>query len=521
MNKKWIYFLLSSAVFTPVILHAAPKPQPKFSILATAKGEHQVYPKGTITLSYTIINNTKYERTLTFKAIQGVSQGTGATKPCSSPFTLKPGQDCQLSLVIHGNSIPSNGINGGPEICKTIGPGNNNPDQFLCSQPSEEDKLKVTLSPASLIRRVTVGYTTINGQNTPIAFTSTDGGRSWGPLIQLQSTTASQLADVTCDDSGLNCVAVGRTSLFQLISYNSTDGGNSWSSPVFPSVLAGATQSYLNGIACDNTGVNCVAVGNSRVPPKTYAVTYTSMDSGATWSSPILPTPLSGNSTLSGVACSSSGLQCVAVGTHAGAPISYSSTSGGASWSTANILTTQPGFTNTLSSVSCDSSGLTCSAVGSSFDETTAIPVPVTYTTINGGATWSAPILPAPASNEDSELYAVSCSNSGLCTATGYVTIGGVFNNLVYTSNNSGNTWSAPILPNIPQGFDGNSLNGVFCSNDGIFCTTVGSGQTDPSNIFPFSYVSTDGGSSWSSPLLLTVPSNILVSNVGNVSGSK
>ena len=519
MNKKWIYFLLSSAVFTPVILHAAPKPQPKFSILATAKGEHQVYPKGTITLSYTIINNTKYERTLTFKAIQGVSQGTGATKPCSSPFTLKPGQDCQLSLVIHGNAIPSNGINGGPEVCKTIGPGNNNPDQFLCSQPSEEDKLKVTLSTAPLIRRVTVGLASINGQNMPIAFTSTDGGSSWSPLIQLQGT--GQLNNVTCDDSGLNCVTVGRISATQPMIYNSKDGGNSWSSPVFPSVLAGATQVPLPGIACDNTGVNCVAVGSTRVPPKTFAVAYTSMDSGATWSSPILPTPLSGNSTLSSVACSSSGLQCVAVGTHAGAPISYSSTSGGSSWNTANILTTQPCFTNTLSSVSCDSSGLTCSAVGSSFDETTGIPVPVTYTTVNGGSTWSAPILPSPASSEDSELLAVSCSNSGLCTATGYVTIGGVLNNLAYTSNNSGSTWSAPILPAIPQGFDGNTLNGVFCGNDGILCSTIGSGQTNPSNLFPFSYISINGGNSWSSPLLLTVPANIINSNLAAVSGSK
>ncbi|CAM2936285.1 BNR/Asp-box repeat containing protein [Legionella steigerwaltii] len=520
MNNKWIYFLLGSIAFTPTIMHAAPTP--KFSILPTTKTTLQISSTSTATVRYQITNNTKIKRTLTFKAIQGVSQGTGGTNPCSSPFTLDSKQSCLLTLVIHGNSISSAGIHSGPEICKTQGPGNNNPDPYLCSQPSTENHLNITLSPSSLIRRLIVGVATINGQNAPIAFTSTDGGNSWSSLIQLSSTLPSTLSDVFCDDSGLNCVSVGRTTSApsQPLAYNTTDGGNSWSSPILLTAPAGATDARLISVACDSAAVNCVAVGRSRTPTRSFALTYTSMDGGATWSTPVLPTALTGSTTLLGVACSSSGLQCVTVGVNGAKTIAYTSNDGGKDWNAPSTLNTPPSSTPTLSAVSCNSSGLICSAVGNTFDAL-GNQIPLTYTTADGGLNWSNPILPTPPSTEGSSLSAVSCNDSGLCTAVGTGTLNGILRNLVYTSTDSGNTWSAPILPNIPQGFDANTLNGLFCGGNGTLCTTAGSGTTNAVNIIPYSYSSTDGGNTWSAPLLLPVPSSITIANVSGVSGSK
>ncbi len=123
--------------------------QPKFNIIPTAGSiTSLLLPSNfTETVSYQVTNQTSVTRTLTMVPITGVSQTvTGGV--CPNPFTLAPGQSCILSLVIHGNQIPSTGISGGPVICKTKGPSDPSPDAFLCSQPSLAATLAVSITSA-------------------------------------------------------------------------------------------------------------------------------------------------------------------------------------------------------------------------------------------------------------------------------------------------------------------------------------------------------------------------------------
>ncbi len=520
--NKWTYFLLSSIAFTPAMLHA--EATPKFSIVPTTSTTYQISSTGAITVRYRVTNNTKLIRTLTFKPIPGVSQGTGAVTPCSAPFTLAPKQSCLLTLVIHGNAISPQGIHEGPQVCKTMGPANNNPDPFLCSQPGPGSNLNITLSSA-LRRRVAVGNATINGQNALIAFTSIDGGASWSSLINLLSTIPSLLYSVTCDDSGLRCVTVGRAGLLlnnsQPLVYTSTNGGNSWSSPLLLTTPTGSAGTRLLDVDCDSTGVNCITVGASRIPARSFPITYTSADGGVTWSLPSILTSLPGNNTLVSIACDGSALRCVVIGTNAGTtPISYSSSNGGQSWTGPLTLSIPPGLVSVaLQSVSCDSSGLTCAAVGITSDASFNS-FPISYTTVDGGLHWSSPILPVPVSATENALLSITCNSTGLaCVAGGYTRVGGILSNVTYQSIDGGNTWGSPILPLIPSGLDNNSINGIFCGGDGIFCTAVSSGDNGV-QAFPYSYTSNNGGGTWSAPLLFSTPSSVTQANLGAISGS-
>lgn len=143
-KKNGISLLISGAlIFVSPLLYAA---EPKFNIVPTADSTTAwLLPANfTETLSYTVTNNTKLTRTLTMTPITGVTQVTSGMNVCSSPFTLSPMQSCILSLTINGSQIPTTGIKGGPVICKTMGPNNDNPDPFLCSQPKQSDILAVS-----------------------------------------------------------------------------------------------------------------------------------------------------------------------------------------------------------------------------------------------------------------------------------------------------------------------------------------------------------------------------------------
>lgn len=73
--------------------------------------------------------------------IAGITQLVSGTT-CANPFTLQPGFSCMLTLILNPAALPET-VRSGPEICKTMGPGNNSPDPFLCSQACGSSALNI------------------------------------------------------------------------------------------------------------------------------------------------------------------------------------------------------------------------------------------------------------------------------------------------------------------------------------------------------------------------------------------
>ncbi|KTD53715.1 protein with a bacterial immunoglobulin-like domain protein [Legionella santicrucis] len=141
-------------MFSMLQVHAGA--QPKFNIIPTTPTTKQIPSIGNDTVQYRVTNNTTITRTLTMKPITGVTQVVEGG--CSSPFTLAAGASCLLTLNLDGNLLPARVI-GGPEICKTKGAGNNNPDPFLCSQPSAANSLNITVVQPSLPTLTSISVT--------------------------------------------------------------------------------------------------------------------------------------------------------------------------------------------------------------------------------------------------------------------------------------------------------------------------------------------------------------------------
>ncbi|MFZ4076806.1 MAG: hypothetical protein ACOYKA_02355, partial [Legionellaceae bacterium] len=133
---------------------------PKFSIVPKQTNGNNIFlsEQRSSSVNYQVTNNTGVTRTLTINPLPGVTMNTGLVGGCTSPFTLAAnGGSCSFSLVINGSQVPEKGIFSGPQVCSTVGPSNNSPSPFLCSQPSVTNALHVK-------KRQTYMYLT----NTPV-----------------------------------------------------------------------------------------------------------------------------------------------------------------------------------------------------------------------------------------------------------------------------------------------------------------------------------------------------------------
>jgi len=135
--KKTVFGLLSLLL----AFVATAGTQPKFNIVAQTSATMNIPNTGSGFVNYTVTNETALTRTLTMVPIPGLTQDTTAGF-CPNPFTLAPGASCTLHLVMNGATAPTH-ITGGPQICKTMGPGNNAPDPFLCSTACGSNQLNL------------------------------------------------------------------------------------------------------------------------------------------------------------------------------------------------------------------------------------------------------------------------------------------------------------------------------------------------------------------------------------------
>ncbi|MDR3442318.1 MAG: hypothetical protein P4L65_04815 [Legionella sp.] len=140
--------------------------QPKFSIEPTNTTATTILLPVTssATVQYQVTNKTKLTRTLTVVPITGMTHQTIGAGFCSNPFTLAPNQHCLLTLSFNGSQLARGGVRNGPQVCKTQGPGNNNPDLFLCSQPSQKNSLNISITNAEI--KASVSSLTLSVNNT-------------------------------------------------------------------------------------------------------------------------------------------------------------------------------------------------------------------------------------------------------------------------------------------------------------------------------------------------------------------
>lgn len=398
-------------------------------------------------------------------------------------FTVAPNTGYMLSNIV-GGSCSAGSWSG---IIYTTG--------FITSDCS-------VIFSASQVFRVAVGY---DGNNAPLSYTSTDGGTNW-TASTTQPSGFGTLYSVSCSSDGSTCAAVGNDGSAPL-SYTSTDSGVTWVPSTTQAPVNGSGSGYLYGVACSSMGSICATVGfdGANAP-----LSYTSTDGGVDWIASVTQPHVnaSGKGYLGGVACSSNGSICVAVGYDGSdAPLSYTSTDGGVVWIAS---ATQPPVNLSnwghLRGVSCSSNGSICVSVG--YD---GAGVPLSYTSTDGGVTWAfSTTQPLVNGTGAGYLTSVSCSSNGSTC----VVVGSDGNSapLSYTSTDGGVIWAPSTTQPPVNGSGSGSLSGVACSSTGSICAAVGS---DGANV-PLSYTSTDGGVTWA---LSTTQPPVNGSGSGNLYG--
>ena len=296
------------------------------------------------------------------------------------------------------------------------------------------------------------------GHIVPLSYTSNDGGNDWtisSPMPLPAGAISTIIYKAACDSTKTMCTTVGQFyngSHDSPISYTSSNGGGSWAlSSSLPAIPGGAVDAYLYDVSCNTSGGNCIAVGSYYTGTIFLPIAYKSSNGGNTWVTNVaFSTP--GGSTftsLQSIACSSTGSMCTAVGYYNNGtnnlPIAYTSSNGGNSWVISSAFPPAPGGASQnhyLNSVACNSAGNQCSAVGYYSNGTNYFPL--SYTSTNGGSAWSlsTTLPPTPVGATYTLLNGITChSTGGSCIAVGYYTAGSTSYPLIYMSSNGGVTW--------------------------------------------------------------------------------
>jgi hypothetical protein len=380
----------------------------------------------------------------------------------------------------------------------------------------------------------------------PLGYVSTNAGMSW-VRSQIEDpfhgrTTSGiwgNLSSVTCDKTGIKCMAVGEfmpEGLWLSLAYSSQNGGLTWE--MMTTLLPEADTHSFADISCDTLGSHCVSIMRYVPNLATYnsklMAIYT-MDGGSSWSMshPIPSTDKYGDYGemqeddigQMHTHCDDVGQRCVMIGIHRGSrPFSYISIDGGKDWSLNAIQPALPinalnheHASNQLADVACDKTGLRCTTIGQYETKNHDI-LPLAYTSLDGGSTWSlGEQLPLP---ELTDVYAtygalssVACDDERTqCTAIGEYKIlhrDGISFPLSYTSKDGGQHWKlSQEQPPLPKDArprseypdyesETNHLHGVACSRTGLQCNAVGEYVKKSGEIAALSYSSMDGGHTW------------------------
>jgi hypothetical protein len=265
-----------------------------------------------------------------------------------------------------------------------------------------------------------VGSYTTAGSAQPLI--ESWNGKTWSILSSAAiSGQSPQLTGVSCT-SAKSCMAVGVYGTVageDFTTFTEAWNGKTWS--VVPSVNSSG-QTYLNGVSCVSAK-SCTAAG-------WYATTgglgETLIESwnGSAWSVVTSPNEGEDTNTLVGISCLSAS-SCTAVGSAAGVGYGGATQTRVESWngSTWSIVPSadQGTQSNYLAGISCRSASscIAVGEVGTVSDHSVAKALIESW----NGSTWS--ILPSPSvSALDPQLFAVSCTTTTSCMATGEIGAG-------------------------------------------------------------------------------------------------
>jgi hypothetical protein len=194
-------------------------------------------------------------------------------------------------------------------------------------------------------------------------------------------------------------------------------------------------------------------------------------DAVPTWTLKPAVTPLGATQAdLRAVSCPASITSCVAVGSsNAGGGSAMGQSWNGTSWTSENVATYPiGGAAAVLTGVSCPTSTSTCFAVGSYFSGGTQI----AFAEAKSTSTWTTQVTPDTSSPSNGALFAVSCSSTTLCEATGqhqFVRWG------PSAFRWNGTSWTLDQVLTLPAGYEKNGvLTGVSCPVSSTFCVANG-----------------------------------------------
>jgi len=302
----------------------------------------------------------------------------------------------------------------------------------------------------------------------------------------------NHLTSVACPTPP-RCVAVGSRTLSDGATVGvvnaTTDGGTAWKTEAVP---PGPTD--LVAVTCADAK-HCVAVGQAGTTTQSGTVVGT-VDGGRRWS--LLGSP-SGAIDLVGVQCSSR-KDCLAVATDGTTYWAAGTVDGGMTWQRLGDLPPQlaaPGLLSCTGPTDCIVAGYTPTTPGHGTG--------TLVLTSDGGATWSAAVLPSTIGL----LRGVTCFLT-VCRAVGTssTSVADVAQaaGQLLTSTDGGTTWEVtPTPPLLGDAFD------IACPA-GNSCAAVGTDWVPSSPPTPIGGVSStaDGGTSWKTPKLLDLPTSLV-----------
>ncbi len=228
---------------------------------------------GTVGATYTVTNNTRYDRTNNFVKYLPENVVNALTGTCGTTFNLPAFASCTLELTISGPVDPNQGgASNRLFVCMSDGTtcaGTNYPLNVTQTSPIPPG----TNTGLGVAAGITQGIT-LNGEmvgGVPFLVSSNDEGVNWTNQQDAipGSVTAGSINSTSCTgpSSTAICVGVGgnKTSTPTLpFVITSTDGANTWNT--ISSGSLPATTGFLYGVSCTGTPgiyVLCAAVGQS------------------------------------------------------------------------------------------------------------------------------------------------------------------------------------------------------------------------------------------------------------------
>jgi hypothetical protein len=327
-------------------------------------------------------------------------------------------------------------------------------------------------------------------------------GSAWSlqSPVNLPLPLTTILSGVSCANANA-CAAVGSALIFTIVPIVELWNGSQWTGAFAgPPTQQGAAAASLSGVSC-SAAQECDAVGYTFVLGQSGSpsglVPLSELWTGGPWGAAPLPTPTGAlESSLSGVSCSTS--SCTAVGSYTNSSDVMQplvETTGASAVNLASVPTPAKAVSSVFFAVSCSASNA-CTATGASINAGGIIsPLAERW----NGTAWSIETTPTATGTTGGALLGVSCPAASACTATGVsFTSAGAAQPLIESWN--GAIWSTQTAA-VATGATPVALTSVSCTAASA-CTAVGGSLPSSAPDLPLTLAESTGGSPSAAPAI-------------------